>query len=76
LSRIIAAARSLSAWKGGFPVSSSYRTTPMEYRSDLPSTSDPRTCSGERYLTVPRAFPVVERSVPAKAALAMPKSVT
>src|SRR6202034_3876870 len=59
---------------GTLPVSSSYSTTPIAYRSELSLTACPCACSGERYCAVPMIDPVsVMSEAPARA---MPKSVT
>ena len=64
----------VSASNGTRPVSSSYRTTPTEYRSERASTGRPCACSGEMYCAVPMIEPVsVMSDVPARA---IPKSVT
>ena len=63
-----------SASNGTWPVSSSYSTIPIEYRSERSSTARPCACSGDRYCAVPMTEPVsVMSEVPARA---MPKSVT
>ena len=55
-------------------VSSSKRTMPVEYRSEVWSTGAPRACSGERYCAVPMIAPSsVIWLAPARA---IPKSVT
>ena len=63
-----------SASNGTRPVSSSYRTTPIEYRSEEALTAWPWACSGDRYCAVPMIEPVsVMSEAPARA---IPKSVT
>ena len=59
---------------GTRPVSISYSTTPIEYRSDWALTEWPWACSGDRYWAVPMIEPVsVMSDAPARA---IPKSVT
>ena len=50
--------------KGGRPVSSSYSSTPVEYRSLRASTTSPRACSGDRYWAVPMTADVAVMVVP------------
>ncbi len=65
----------VSPVNGGFPASSSYSTTPTEYRSDAAEASLPSARSGAMYRAVPiTAWAVVIR-VSARVR-AMPKSVT
>jgi hypothetical protein len=62
--------------KGTRPVKASNTTIPSEYRSLRKSARRPRACSGLMYSGLPRTYPVEAPSVPAAAALAMPKSIT
>ena len=63
-----------SASNGTRPVSISYRTTAIEYRSEPALTAWPCACSGDRYWAVPMIEPVsVMSDAPARA---IPKSVT
>jgi hypothetical protein len=69
-----AIATAVSPSNGTTPVSSSYRITPTEYRSEAALTAWPWACSGDRYWAVPMIEPVsVMSDAPA---WAMPKSVT
>ena len=71
---LIAIVTAASASNGTWPVTSSYRMTPIEYRSDPALTAWPWACSGDRYCAVPMIEPVsVMSEAPARA---IPKSVT
>ena len=71
---LIAIVTAASASNGTRPVTSSYRITPIEYRSEPGLTASPWACSGDRYCAVPMIEPVsVMSDAPARA---MPKSVT
>ena len=62
-------------WNGRCPVSISYATTPREYWSEAPETSQVAHCSGLMYAGVPTVTPVMV-SPSASCTFAMPKSVT